>query len=444
MSMAQQQTSERASEEAGAGAARPECLSGLVEFQEDRNTLALMILTNTLATFVTLGLYRFWARTRLRQYFWHQTVLAGSAFEYHGRGVELFAGFCIIFGAMGTVFGAFYVASVQVFTSDSTLALIGFAPFALVPLLLPVAFYRARGYRLTRTVWRGIHLGQDGSSLDYLGLWLAGLLATLLTLGFAYPWRNVWTARYRVGHTLVGAQRIAFEPRGRDLVVRWLPAWGSGLLLTGALIGGGIWLSLYDAVTDLATDMNTQPVAAPWSDIYAVPPALWALALATSAILFFFAFVHYRVAEFRYFASKTEIGGARFTSDLRTDHVLNILAPGMLGQIGYTIGSAIAVYLLFSFLGDFPQKVMSGGATLLATLALVIFALSIIFVASYGISHILNLGIRAPLMAMVGRSLTIHNPEALDRIEQASDLPLDGTGVRPHEGLAEAYGLGDW
>ena len=53
-------------------------------------TLAPIVIVNTLLTIITLSIYRFWAKTRVRQYLWDQTSLDGDRLEYSGTGKELF------------------------------------------------------------------------------------------------------------------------------------------------------------------------------------------------------------------------------------------------------------------------------------------------------------------------------------------------------------------
>ena len=45
-----------------------------------------------LLTLITLGLYRFWARTRVRRYMWSATSPGGDPFEYTGTGLEKLLG----------------------------------------------------------------------------------------------------------------------------------------------------------------------------------------------------------------------------------------------------------------------------------------------------------------------------------------------------------------
>src|SRR4029453_16395046 len=48
---------------------------------------------NALLTLLTLGVFYFWAKTRVRKYVMGETELEGDRFAYHGTGRELLVGF---------------------------------------------------------------------------------------------------------------------------------------------------------------------------------------------------------------------------------------------------------------------------------------------------------------------------------------------------------------
>jgi uncharacterized membrane protein YjgN (DUF898 family) len=52
-----------------------------------------LYLGTLLLTIVTLGFYRFWARTRIRMHIWSRIVMLDDGLEYTGTGKELFVGF---------------------------------------------------------------------------------------------------------------------------------------------------------------------------------------------------------------------------------------------------------------------------------------------------------------------------------------------------------------
>jgi uncharacterized membrane protein YjgN (DUF898 family) len=89
---------------------------------------------------------------------------------------------------------------------------------------------------LSRTVWRGIRGGLEGSAPRYalLTIWIWFL--DLVTLGFYVPWQRVRLWRYEANNMRAGDAHFAFEGKGRALLGSWLFA---VLVLTGATLSGG-------------------------------------------------------------------------------------------------------------------------------------------------------------------------------------------------------------
>lgn len=181
-----------------------------------------IVVKNLLLTIITLGIYRFWARTRLRRYFWSNITIAGEPLEYTGTGRELFVGFLIALAVLlplAVAYAAVERALLGNLAAAITLKLLYLAALAT---LVQAAKFRARRYRLSRTVWRGIRAGQSGSTWRYIGLsWLYGLLS-LATLGLAVPWSDVALERYKVNHSWFGESAFSLDASGRRLLGRWL------------------------------------------------------------------------------------------------------------------------------------------------------------------------------------------------------------------------------
>ena len=76
-------------------AAGPDRRRGDVTFVGRRGPLLTLVLKNSLLTILTFGIYRFWAKTWIRRYFWNNVRIAGDAVEYTGQAKELFIGFLI-------------------------------------------------------------------------------------------------------------------------------------------------------------------------------------------------------------------------------------------------------------------------------------------------------------------------------------------------------------
>ena len=107
--------------------------------------------------------------------------------------------------------------------------------FLLLALLGEFALYRARRYRLTRTVFRGVRFDQHGSAWNYALRALAWWAAVILTLGLAYPWSQSNLERFKMRHTSYGDLPGRFEGSGFKLFLRGLPLW---LLVVGPIVVG--------------------------------------------------------------------------------------------------------------------------------------------------------------------------------------------------------------
>ncbi len=91
--------------------------------------------------------------------------------------------------------------------------------------LVEVAIYRARGYRLSRTQWRGIRAAQSGSSPAYGLLGMGYILLTVLTLGLALPLQNVRLMTYKMENTWFGDRPLRFDGRAGPLAPKWFVCW---------------------------------------------------------------------------------------------------------------------------------------------------------------------------------------------------------------------------
>ena len=88
--------------------------------------------------------------------------------------------------------------------------------FAGLGVLGQYAIYRARRYRLTRTIYRGLRFHQEGSAWKFAFRAVAWWLVTALTVGLTYPFQVASLERYKMRHTFYGNLAGSFE------------AWASG------------------------------------------------------------------------------------------------------------------------------------------------------------------------------------------------------------------------
>lgn len=408
---------ERGDEGAGVPAA-PVATQGAV----DRPGVALegrglgrLVVRNLLLTLVTLGVYRFWARTNLRRLIWSGTTVGGDPLAYTGRGRELFVGFLVALVVMLPALIVINILTGLIPPTDFALLAVAYAVIGLVFGLLGIlARYHSRRYMLTRTSWRGLRAGQDATLGGYFRAHAWPWIATGLTLGLAAPWAAARTYAYRMAHTHIGTGRFAAAPRAAALWGPYLPFWAVLLAatVTFTLFFGPFWVYGQEV---LAADQQGLPAPAPPQ-----PGLHW---LAVSAVLGFAAWllsIRYRAARFRHFAATTTLEGMRFSSTLRARDlggvVFGHVAFILLGLLG---GGAVAAGFFVLF-GKF------GG----------VIAVPAFLICCYAGYYLSNLLWALPqTIERAVSNLSIENIAAADGFMNRADA-----GPRRGEGLADALG----
>ncbi len=175
-------------------------------FSGARGTFFRLVGRGAALELVTLGFYRFWLATDIRRHLWTNTIVDGDAAEYTGRGKELLIGFLFAMAILVPIYLAYFLVSVEAER---------FKGFAGVPLVIgfyafgQFAIYRARRYRLTRTVWRGVRF-LDG----WLGLVLCRPLDAVGDAGRCDAWPRLAVAR-GCARALQDAAFLLRRPAGR-------------------------------------------------------------------------------------------------------------------------------------------------------------------------------------------------------------------------------------
>lgn len=201
-------------------------------FHGSGGTLFGIHIVNSLRTLVTLGVYRFWGKVRVRRYMLSQTAFEGDRLAYHGTGKELLLGFLkaiLVFGLPVMALNLAGQLSGDVLLANAAQVL----TWAAVMVFIPVAMVGARRYRLSRTSWRGIRFSFHGRMWDFINLFVGGSLLTSLTLGLYYPFFNTKQQAFMVSRSYFGQRPFRFDGRGRDLFRPYLLA----VLLTLPTLG---------------------------------------------------------------------------------------------------------------------------------------------------------------------------------------------------------------
>lgn len=382
---------------------------GIVRYSGQSGPIFKLAFVTGLLTLVTVGIYRFWAKTRMRKYIWSSVSIDGDAFEYTGTGLEKLLGFLI-----AIVFLAVYLAGVQLILTFlglgivmqpgneiAMIASIYISFFAIVPFLL-FAVYRARRYKLARTRLRGIRFGMDNAAWGYALRAIGHYLLTGITLGILLPRQTYYLDKYMTDRSYYGDAR--FEQGGR-----WQGLYAA---LKHVLIGLAIMI--------LGGILGAMLKAEVLAGIAGFVGYLW----------FMIGFVYYRVHSYAYLTNhKTLDGQVTFLATPRTGTIIKKVIIG-----GLVLGLAAAV--AFGVLGGIAYGMaMSGGmgpgfAQMLPIV--VLYLLVLVGLGALGMVMITH-----PIIAHLATNLRVNNAEALGSVRQrAFDKGADA------EGFADALDIG--
>jgi uncharacterized membrane protein YjgN (DUF898 family) len=278
-----------------------------VKFSDDRGRFFRLVARGAALELQTIGFYRFWLTTDIRRHLWANTEVDGDAAEYTGLGKELLLGFLFALAILIPVYIAYFLVGVE---AARLKAFASFPLLAFFYLFGQFAIYRARRYRLTRTVWRGVRFWMDGSGWSYAARSALWSCLVLFTLGFALPWREAALERYKMRHCHYGDLQGRFEGRGWDLFKR----------------GWWIWLAAVGLLVLLGLRKYFTP--APLI-VFAAAPFLYAI---------------FKAVEWRWWISGLRFGAVRFESRLRQGALVDLYWK----VIGWSLlaTAAFAVYLM--------------------------------------------------------------------------------------------------
>ena len=185
-------------------------------------------ITNLLLTIITLGIYSAWAKVRTKRYFYGNTVLDNSAFEYHGNPIAILKGKLLSWFML-----AISIALTQFFPTASFLIL-----FVVASVVGPWVICKSLSFNAKVSSYRNVHFGFDGGTKTlyfyFVAIPSAILLTTAvliwlftdndemtlqqwaqhLTIGFAaiyliFPYLQAKMAEYYFNHHLFGLSRFS-------------------------------------------------------------------------------------------------------------------------------------------------------------------------------------------------------------------------------------------
>lgn len=307
----------------------------LIEHDSQMMPLLGIWLVNLFLTLVTLGIYRFWAKTRVRRFIWGHTRFLGDRLEYTGTAMELLIGFIsfiVIFIVPLTAINLLIFRQPDIGFWEQMGAAVYGALLFFVYIFYNFAAYRARRYQLTRTLWRGLRGAQTGSAMAYNFNALGYGMLTMMTFGFYYPWAIVRLAEFRLNNTWIGGQKLSFKGNGRDLFPAYC-AYFFGLI--GIIF---LWMIVF-AFGMAANGQKFGPDMAGKSGAYFGAIFVGFMIL---YVMVFFWYLRFNAVVGRYLAAHTTWGPVTFQYDLTAGRLLRFWM-GNLGILVLTFGTGWAL-----------------------------------------------------------------------------------------------------
>jgi len=380
---------------------------------------------------VTLGIYRFWLQTDVRRFLWNNTEIAGDNLEYIGTARELLLGFLIAIAFLVPLYAIFYLGALAagwIAQLASVFALL------LLGLLGQFAVYRARRYRLSRTVYRGIRFHQTGSAWRYAVCAIFWWSMIGLTLGLAYPWAQASLERFKIRNTYYGDLRGEFTGSGTRLFLRgvllWLIVVAPLVLGMTVALGGVDWNAVGEALKRGGKEgmSRAEAAGAAWAAGFAVISITWSV-IAIAAL-----YPAFQAMVLRWWISGVRFGELTATSHLRTGAVyalywrfvwMCLLAGLVVGMVGLIAGGAIWGIGLMG--GKGTQRELLQGA----------IGIGVYVIAALAYSTIYQATVKLRLWRQGFESVELKNVEVLERVRAA---PATGSPVG--EGFADALHVG--
>jgi len=397
-------------------------------YNGEKGSLFMLSVITGILTVLTLGIYRFWAKSRVRRYIWSTITPNGDAMEYTGTGTEKLIGFLI-----ALVILAVYLGTIQVLLSfggfavwdtmgldpasdeaQALQALSGFISLAAMTPLFLFAQYRGRRYMMSRTRWRGMRFGMDKGAIGYALRGVFYGLLSIVSLGALIPLMTFKLEKYITDRTWYGDAQFEQE---------------------------GSWTELYRSTIHILLPLVAMVavgglVAVTGDDGYALLGVLAMIWLGVGVVF-------YRVDSFRRMASNKVVDDVMtFESDAATGNVLKTLIVGSILSAVLLFIASLPIVIIFMGLG--VGSIMNGEILDPSALEFspVWYIAGFMIVLMYFVLILLSNAFRLifisqPILAHFVETTTLLNGSHLDTVAQRV-----GDTMPDAEGFADALDVG--
>ncbi|MGR9116014.1 MAG: YjgN family protein [Gammaproteobacteria bacterium] len=150
-------------------------------------------IVNILLSIVTLGIYSAWAKVRTRRYFYNNTLLMNSPFDYLADPVKILKGRLLVFAVV-----IVYAVAVTLLPEAEAVMILLFIP------LFPWIVIRALKFNWYNSAYRNIRFHFNGEYLKALWVFVGLPILTAFSIGLAYPYFTRARKQYVIDNSAYG------------------------------------------------------------------------------------------------------------------------------------------------------------------------------------------------------------------------------------------------
>ncbi len=170
------------------------------EFRGQAGEYFKIWIVNIFLTIISLGIYSPWAKVRNTQYFYSNTLLADSSFNYTANPVAILKGRLIAVGLF-----LLYYLGVQFYPVASGLFVLIFMP------LMPWLVIKSLAFNARNSMYRNVAFNFNGNYWQAAKIYLLLPVLIFLTLGLILPYLWYRQQKFHVEHSTYGTTNFEFH-----------------------------------------------------------------------------------------------------------------------------------------------------------------------------------------------------------------------------------------
>lgn len=277
-------------------------------------------IVNIALTIVTLGIYSAWAKVRTRQYFYNNTLINNTSFQYHGEPLAILKGRII-----AVILFVIYSFAVN------SLPIIALPTFLIFIVALPWIVMRALAFNARMTSFKGVRFNFNANYGETLQIVLLWPMLLIFTFGLIFPLIKHKYYEFVAKHTHFGTTGFQYQGKISEMFILYLIAMAISAGVTGVMLFIGM---LFAGFAGLASGFDDSSALMIW--------------LASSGItLFIVLYVAMNLVIWAFIQAKTvnlifnnlTLGENRFFADLNFSQVALIQFTNTLAIL-FTLGLA--------------------------------------------------------------------------------------------------------